>query len=191
MAVPGSPYPERYVVVPFLGPEGVGKTTLLQGLADHVARRDRLPALPLRPVPVPGATATLLDVRTAFGFLQIVDFPASHVETAALAATRFQGAVLCVSALDSVTEGVARSLQHARRAGIPRMVVALTKCDAIDDPEMLDLVAMEIREQLSKVEYDGDASPVLHVAASREHSHRERRALPPAEFLDAVQAWVA
>jgi hypothetical protein len=81
--------------------------------------------------------------------------------------------VLVVSALDSVQAGTGESLTSARGAGIVRVAVALTKCDLVEDPELLDLVTMEVREMLNKNECSGDAAPVVRVAARWEGAGTE------------------
>jgi elongation factor Tu len=182
--------PPRYVVVPFIGPDGAGKTTLLRALGGYLQRRDGLAAPPLREVQASGSPATVLDARIARGFLQHVDFPSAEAEDALLGATPFQGAVLVVSATDGVLPGTLRSLTHAREVGIPRVVVALTKCDLVEDPELLDLVTMEIREQLRKREYGGDAAPVVPVSGLPPERGGERALAGLAGLLDAVDRWI-
>jgi elongation factor Tu len=135
-----------------------------------------------------GSSATVLDARTALGFLQLVDFPSAAAAEGLLGATPFQGAVLVVSATDSVLPGTVDSLMLARRVGITRVAVALTKCDLVADPEMLDLVTMQIREMLSKYECSGDTAPVVQVSASPEYGG-ERWRMAFAELLDGVQRW--
>jgi len=192
MGLPTGPSnPVVYAVAPLIGPDGAGKTSLLRALGGYVQRRDGLPAPPLRAVQASGSTATVLDARTARGVLQLVDFPSAAVEDALLGSTRCQGAVLVVSATDSVLPGTLRSLVHARELGIPRVAVALTRCDLVEDREMLDLVTMEIRELLNRHEYDGERAPVLGVAASAGVGGDERWLMGLAALLDAVPAWIA
>jgi Elongation factor Tu GTP binding domain len=186
----GASQPARYTVVPFIGPDGVGKSSLVQALGNYVQRRDGLPVPPLRAV----QGATVLDVRTARGFFQCVDFQSAEAEETLLRPSTFQGALLVVSASDGVLPGTVRSLQHARAAGIPRLAVALTKCDIVEDPEMLDLVEMEVRELLNKHEYDGDGhghdAPFGRVAAFPAVRESERWMMALAQFFDGVQAWI-
>jgi len=177
-------------IVPLIGPDGAGKTSLLQALGGHVQRRGGLPAPPLRAVQVSGATATVLDAQTLRGVLQVVDFPSAVVEEALLGATPFQGAVLVVSATDSVLPGTLRSLTHAREVGIRQIAVALTKCDLVEDSELLDLVTMEVREVLKKHECDGDNAPVVCVAAVPTERGGHRWATASGELFDAVQRWI-
>jgi translation elongation factor EF-Tu-like GTPase len=180
-------YPVSVAVVPLLGPDGVGKTWLLNALGGYVQQRDGLPSPPLREVFVPGSSATVLDVRTARGFTQLVDFPSAAAAHGLLGASPFQGAVLVVSALDSVLPGTVESLMAARQAGIMRIAVALTQCDRVDDPELLDLVTMEIRSVLDKYECRGDAAPVVSVAASGEGRAAEKWRAGLGQLLDGVQ----
>ena len=103
-----------------------------------------------------GATVNVLDARTTWGYLQIVDFPGASYEPTLLGTAPPTGALLVVSATDSIQPGTWDSLQNARQYHVARVVVALTKCDQCEDPEMLDLVTMEIRETLTKHRFDGD-----------------------------------
>jgi translation elongation factor EF-Tu-like GTPase len=182
--------PVRYTVVPLIGPDGVGKTSLIRALGTHVQQRDGLPAPPLRAVQAAESTATVLDARAAQGFLQLVDFPSTGAAQTLLGATPFQGAMLVVSATDSVLPGTVESLMLARNAGILRIAVALTKCDMVDDPEMLDLVTMEIRETLNKVECSGDRAPIAQVTAFPDGGG-ERWRMGFAQLLDGVQRWAS
>jgi elongation factor Tu len=75
------------------------------------------------------------------------------------------GAILVVSALDSVMPQTREHVLLARQVGLNHLVVFLNKCDAVDDPEMLDLVEMEVRELLSKYKFDGDNAPVIRGAS--------------------------
>ncbi len=179
-------YPVRYTVVPLIGPDGVGKTTLLRLLGGHVQQRDHLPAPPLRAA----SGALVLDTRGVQGVYQLVDFESSVAQAALLVATPFQGALLAVSALDGVQPGTVDSLVAARNAAIVRIAVALTKCDQIEDPELLDLVSMEVREMLNKYECSGDTAPVVRVGAGGEGRAAEQWWRATGELLQAVQAWI-
>jgi elongation factor Tu len=75
------------------------------------------------------------------------------------------GAILVVSALDSVMPQTREHVLLARQVGLNQIVVFLNKCDAVDDPEMLDLVEMEVRELLNKYQFDGDNAPMIRGAA--------------------------
>jgi elongation factor Tu len=75
------------------------------------------------------------------------------------------GAILVVSALDSVMPQTREHVLLARQVGLDHLVVALNKCDAVEDEEMLELVDMEVRELLTKYKFDGDNAEVVRVAA--------------------------
>src|ERR1700727_107003 len=80
-------------------------------------------------------------------------------------AAQMDGAILVVSALDSVMPQTREHVLLARQVGLTHIVVALNKCDAVEDPEMLELVEMEVRELLNKYKFDGDNAPIVRVAA--------------------------
>ena len=180
-----------YCIVPLIGPDGAGKTTTAQAIATYVQRRDGLAAPPMRPVQVSGMGASVVDVRGPRGMVQHVDFANAAAEDALLGASRFQGALLVVSALDSVLPGTRRSVSHARELGIARMAVALSRCDLVEDAEMLDLVEMEIRELLGSHEYGGDEATVARIAALRALQGDEPWMMRVAGLVDALSTWAA
>ena len=96
-----------------------------------------------------------------------VDCPghADYIKNMITGAAQMDGAILVVSALDSVMPQTREHVLLARQVGLDHMVVALNKCDAVEDPEMLELVDMEVRELLNKYKFDGDNAEVVQVAA--------------------------
>ena len=96
-----------------------------------------------------------------------VDCPghADYIKNMITGAAQMDGAILVVSALDSVMPQTREHVLLARQVGLDHIVVALNKCDAVEDAEMLDLVEMEVRELLSKYKFDGDNAKVIQVAA--------------------------
>jgi elongation factor Tu len=96
-----------------------------------------------------------------------VDCPghADYIKNMITGAAQMDGAILVVSALDSVMPQTREHVLLARQVGLQHLVVALNKCDAVEDAEMLDLVEMEVRELLSKYKFDGDNAAVCKVAA--------------------------
>jgi elongation factor Tu len=80
-------------------------------------------------------------------------------------AAQMDGAILVVSALDSVMPQTREHVLLARQVGVPKIVVFLNKCDAVDDAEILELVEVEVRELLSKNGFPGDDTPVIRGAA--------------------------
>jgi elongation factor Tu len=96
-----------------------------------------------------------------------VDCPghADYIKNMITGAAQMDGAILVVSALDSVMPQTREHVLLARQVGLDHLVVALNKCDAVEDEEMLELVDMEVRELLTKYKFDGDDAEVVQVAA--------------------------
>src|ERR1700759_4280305 len=96
-----------------------------------------------------------------------IDCPghADYIKNMITGAAQMDGAILVVSALDSVMPQTREPVLLARRVGLTKIVVFLNKCDAVEDKEMLELVEMEVRELLSKYNFDGDNAKVVHGAA--------------------------
>src|SRR5580698_5930381 len=96
-----------------------------------------------------------------------VDCPghADYIKNMITGAAQMDGAILVVSALDSVMPQTREHVLLARQVGLTHIVVFLNKCDAVEDAEMLDLVDMEVRELLTKYKFDGDNAPVVRGAA--------------------------
>jgi elongation factor Tu len=96
-----------------------------------------------------------------------VDCPghADYIKNMITGAAQMDGAILVVSALDSVMPQTREHVLLARQVGLNHLVVFLNKCDAVDDPEMLDLVEMEVRELLNKYNFNGDNAPVIRGAS--------------------------
>src|ERR1700726_3637352 len=96
-----------------------------------------------------------------------VDCPghADYIKNMIPGAPQRAGAILVVSALDSVMPQTREHVLLGRQVGLTHIVVFLNKCDAVDDPEMLDLVEMEVRELLNKYKFDGDNAKVVRGAA--------------------------
>src|SRR5471030_1577989 len=96
-----------------------------------------------------------------------VDCPghADYIKNMITGAAQMDGAILVVSALDSVMPQTREHVLLERQVGLNQLVVFLNKCDAVEDAEMLDLVDMEVRELLSKYKFDGDNAPVVRGAS--------------------------
>jgi elongation factor Tu len=96
-----------------------------------------------------------------------VDMPghADYIKNMITGAAQVDGAILVVSATDGPMPQTREHVLLARQVGVPSIVVALNKCDAVDDPELLDLVEMEVRELLNEYEFPGDDTPVVKVSA--------------------------
>src|SRR5687767_11157223 len=96
-----------------------------------------------------------------------VDCPghADYIKNMITGAAQMDGAILVVSAADGPMPQTREHILLARQVEVPAMVVALNKADMVDDPELLELVEMEVRELLSKYEFPGDDIPVIQVSA--------------------------
>jgi elongation factor Tu len=96
-----------------------------------------------------------------------VDCPghADYIKNMITGAAQMDGAILVVSAADGPMPQTREHVLLARQVGVPYIIVALNKCDMVDDPELLDLVELEVRELLSGYEFPGDEVPVIQVSA--------------------------
>jgi elongation factor Tu len=96
-----------------------------------------------------------------------VDAPghADYVKNMITGAAQMDGAILVVSAADGPMPQTREHVLLARQVGVPKLVVALNKCDMVEDEELLELVEMEVRELLDKYEFPGDDTPIVRVSA--------------------------
>ncbi len=96
-----------------------------------------------------------------------VDCPghADYIKNMITGAAQMDGAILVVSAVDGPMPQTREHILLARQVGVPFIVVYLNKCDMVDDPELLDLVELEVRELLDKYDFSGDDAPVVRGAA--------------------------
>src|SRR6059036_3348213 len=90
---------------------------------------------------------------------------ADYVKNMITGAAQMDGAILVVSAADGPMPQTREHILLARQVGVPYIVVYMNKCDMVDDAELLELVEMEVRELLSKYEFPGDATPIVHGSA--------------------------
>jgi elongation factor Tu len=109
-----------------------------------------------------------VEYSTAKRHYAHVDCPghADYVKNMITGAAQMDGAILVVSAADGPMPQTREHILLARQVNVPSIVVFLNKCDLVDDPELLDLVELEVRELLSKYEYPGDDAPVIRGSAS-------------------------
>src|SRR5437870_4713033 len=121
-----------------------------------------------------------------------VDCPghADYIKNMITGAAQMDGAILVVSALDSVMPQTREHVLLARQVGLNQLVVFLNKCDAVEDPEMLDLVEMEVRELLNKYKFDGDNAPVIRGAALPALQGDAKWSKKIKELLVALDTWI-
>jgi len=108
-----------------------------------------------------------VEFSTAARHYSHVDCPghADYVKNMITGAAQMDGAILVVSAVDGPMPQTREHILLARQVGVPRLVVFLNKCDVADDLELVDLVEIEVRDLLSKYDYDGDNAPVIRGSA--------------------------
>jgi len=108
-----------------------------------------------------------VEYETANRHYAHVDCPghADYVKNMITGAAQMDGAILVVSAADGPMPQTREHILLARQVGVPSIVVFMNKCDMVDDPELLDLVEMEIRDLLSKYEFPGDEIPIVRGSA--------------------------
>ncbi len=122
-----------------------------------------------------------------------VDCPghADYVKNMITGAAQMDGAILVVSAADGPMPQTREHILLARQVGVPAMVVFLNKCDMVDDPELLDLVEMEVRDLLNQYEFPGDSIPIVKGSALKAlegDAEYEQRIL---DLVAAVDEYIA
>ncbi len=121
-----------------------------------------------------------------------VDCPghADYVKNMITGAAQMDGAILVVSGVDGPMPQTKEHVLLARQVGVPTMVVFMNKCDAVDDPDLLELVEMEVRELLSKYDYDGDNIPVIQGSALGALNGEAKWVQSVVDLMDAVDAHI-
>jgi len=117
-----------------------------------------------------------------------VDCPghADYVKNMITGAAQMDGAILVVAATDGPMPQTREHVLLARQVGVPYIVVALNKCDMVDDEEILELVELEVRELLTQYEFPGDDVPVIRVAAAPALQGDEKWSESVLELMNAV-----
>jgi elongation factor Tu len=121
-----------------------------------------------------------------------VDCPghADYIKNMITGAAQMDGAILVVAATDGPMPQTREHILLARQVGVPYIVVALNKVDAVDDPELLDLVELEVRDLLKKYEFPGDEIPVVRVSALGALNGEAQWEQGVMELLDAVDNYI-
>jgi elongation factor Tu len=121
-----------------------------------------------------------------------VDMPghADYVKNMITGAAQIDGAILVVSAADGPMPQTREHVLLARQVGVPYIVVALNKCDMVDDVELLDLVELEVRELLSSYEFPGDDVPVIQVSALKALEGDEAWTAKIDELMEACDTYI-
>jgi elongation factor Tu len=197
-----------HVNVGTIGHVDHGKTTLtaaitrvqsLKGLANYVSydqvakasesqgRRD--------PTKILTIATSHVEYSTEKRHYAHVDCPghADYIKNMITGAAQMDGAILVVSAADGPMPQTREHILLSRQVGVPRIVVFLNKVDLVDDPELLDLVEMEVRELLTKYGFPGDETPVIRgnaLAASQASSKDDPACKCINELMDALDSFI-
>ena len=112
-------------------------------------------------------TSSHIEYETAARHYAHVDCPghADYVKNMITGAAQMDGAILVIAATDGPMAQTREHILLARQVGVPRIVVFLNKCDAVDDPELLELVEMEVRDLLKEYDFPGDEIPIIRGSA--------------------------
>jgi elongation factor Tu len=121
-----------------------------------------------------------------------VDCPghADYIKNMITGAAQMDGAILVVSAADGPMPQTREHILLARQVGVPAIVVALNKVDMVDDPELLDLVELEVRELLSAYEFPGDDIPVVRISALKAVEGDEEAQKGVLELMEHVDSYI-
>ena len=133
-----------------------------------------------------------VEYQTANRHYAHVDCPghADYVKNMVTGAAQMDGAILVVAATDGPMPQTREHILLGRQVGIPRIVVFMNKVDMVDDPELLELVEMEIRELLSFYEYDGDNGPVVQGSALGALNGEPKWVETVMNLMQEVDAWI-
>jgi elongation factor Tu len=133
-----------------------------------------------------------VEYETANRHYAHVDCPghADYIKNMITGAAQMDGAILVVSAADGPMPQTREHILLARQVEVPSIVVALNKADMVDDPELLELVEMEVRELLTKYEFPGDDIPIVQVSALKALEGDEQWITKILELMEAVDSYI-
>ena len=177
-----------------------GKTTLTAAITTVLAKKglsqlrpfdsiDNAPAEKERGITINTAH---VEYQTATRHYAHVDCPghADYVKNMVTGAAQMDGAIIVVAATDGPMPQTREHILLARQVNVPRLVVFMNKCDMVDDPEMLDLVEMEMRELLAFYEFDADNTPFIRGSALGALNGVPEWEEKVMELMDAVDNWI-
>ncbi len=177
-----------------------GKTTLTAAITTVLAKKglselrsfdsiDNAPEEKERGITI---NTSHVEYETANRHYAHVDCPghADYVKNMVTGAAQMDGAIIVVAATDGPMPQTREHILLARQVNVPRLVVFMNKCDMVDDPEMLELVEMEMRELLSAYEFDGDNTPFIQGSALGALNGVEKWEEKIMELMDACDNWI-
>ncbi len=177
-----------------------GKTTLTAAITTVLAKKglsevksfdqiDNAPEEKERGITI---NTSHVEYSTANRHYAHVDCPghADYVKNMVTGAAQMDGAILVCAATDGPMPQTREHILLARQVNVPRIVVFLNKVDMVDDPEMLELVEMEVRELLSFYQYDGDNTPIILGSALGALNGEDKWEEKVMELMNAVDEWI-
>ena len=177
-----------------------GKTTLTAAITTVLAKKglsevksfdqiDNAPEEKERGITI---NTSHVEYSTANRHYAHVDCPghADYVKNMVTGAAQMDGAILVCAATDGPMPQTREHILLARQVNVPRIVVFLNKVDMVDDPEMLELVEMEVRELLSFYQYDGDNTPIILGSALGALNGEAKWEEKVMDLMDAVDNWI-
>lgn len=177
-----------------------GKTTLTAAITTILAQRglaqakkyDEIDAAPEEKERGITINTAHVEYQTANRHYAHVDCPghADYVKNMITGAAQMDGAILVVAATDGPMPQTKEHILLARQVGVPRMVVFMNKVDLVDDPELLELVEMEIRELLTFYGFDGDNTPIIKGSATGALAGEEKWLAAIDELMAAVDSYI-
>lgn len=174
----------------------ITKTLAMKGEADFVdyANIDKAPEERERGITINTAH---VEYETATRHYAHVDCPghADYIKNMITGAAQMDGAILVIAATDGPMAQTKEHLLLARQVGVPYIIVFMNKCDQVDDPELLELVEMEIRETLDEYEFPGDDTPIIRGSALKALEYNGDDVDAPEikciwELMDAVDSYI-
>jgi elongation factor Tu len=177
-----------------------GKTTLTAAITTILAQRglatakkyDEIDAAPEEKERGITINTAHVEYQTANRHYAHVDCPghADYVKNMITGAAQMDGAILVVAATDGPMPQTKEHILLARQVGVPRMVVFMNKVDLVDDPELLDLVEMEIRDLLTFYGFDGANTPIIKGSATGALAGEEKWLKAIDELMEAVDTYI-
>ena len=177
-----------------------GKTTLTAAITQTLAKQglaqalkyDQVDAAPEEKARGVTINAAHIEYETQKRHYTHVDCPghADYIKNMITGAAQMDGAILVVAATDGVMPQTREHVLLARQVGVPYIVVFLNKCDMVDDPELIDLVEMDVRDLLSKYNFPGDEIPVVRGSALKALEGDEEAQKSVLELMDAVDSYI-
>ncbi|HEU4868424.1 MAG TPA: elongation factor Tu [Actinomycetota bacterium] len=170
----------------------ITKTLTDKGLGNFFTAFDQIDKAPEEKARGITITIAHVEYETPNRHYAHVDCPghADYIKNMITGAAQMDGAILVVSAADGPMPQTREHVLLARQVGVPYIVVAMNKCDMVDDPEILDLVELEVRELLSSYDFPGDDLPVIRVSALKALEGDAEAQAGVMELMDACDNFI-